>query len=129
VSDVFYTLTDTLDTLSVNTEYLLMAGGYGDDSLTFYSLPESLYTLAVVPDSPFVQGWATTDLRIHPNRGENPLNTEFAVYDSTLQKYIDSNGDTVSSAVCSVDSSALLSSTSEGFSYNSNSSSFDCSEC
>ncbi|MFC1562994.1 DNRLRE domain-containing protein, partial [candidate division KSB1 bacterium] len=99
IGGVFTGLADTLDTLSINTIYNLIVGGYIDDSLAYYSSPESLYTLACIPDSPFVQSWTTTSLRIHPRRGENPSATNLAIYDSTLQRYINSSGDTVSSAV------------------------------
>jgi len=99
MGDVFYTPKDTLDTLSINTMYSLIAGGYIDDTLKYYSFPDSLYTLAVIPDSPFVQSWTTTNLRIHPSKGGNPAGVKLAIYDSTLQKYLNSSGDTLSSAV------------------------------
>lgn len=99
IGDVFYSVKDTLDTLSINTNYSLIAGGYVDNLLEYYSDMKSIYTLAAVPDTPFVQSWTTKSARIYPRTGENPLNTQLAVYDSTLQKYLNSSGDTVSSAV------------------------------
>jgi len=104
MSDVFYTPKDTLDTLSINTMYSLIAGGYIDDTLKYYSFPDSLYTLAVIPGSPFVQCWTTTSLRIRPKGGNNPSNVNLAIYDSTLQRYISSSGDTTSSAVWQTES-------------------------
>ena len=99
IGDVFYTLVDTLDTLSINTRYSLIAGGYVNDSLTYFSFPDSMYTLAVKPESPFVQTWSAASLRIHPRPGGNLLSTKLAIYDSTWQRYIDSLGDTTATSV------------------------------
>nr|BDD44112.1 hypothetical protein 5 [bacterium] len=99
IGDVFYTLSDTIDTLGINTAYSLIAGGYSNDSLTYFSFPDSIYTLAAVPENPFVQTWSVSSIRIQPLAGDNPLSTKLALYDSTLHTYISSAGDTVSSPV------------------------------
>lgn len=104
ISDVFYTTKDTLDTLSINAQYSLIAGGYKNGTLKYYSNIKSIYTLAKIPISPFVQSWTTKTLRIHPKRGENPSNTNLAIYDSTLHKYISSSGDTITTAVWKTES-------------------------
>ena len=62
-----------------------------DDIETTYSLPESVITLADLPSVSNAQPVDTTSVKVVINPATNPESTEFVLYDSKTQKYIDPN--------------------------------------
>lgn len=85
-----YNLSDT--GLTPNTTYTRYATAY-DGSLD--SLPTSSVaatTLASVPGAPTVTASSTSSLTVVINVNSNPASTEFAIYESTTDKYVQADG-------------------------------------
>lgn len=95
----FTALADTIDTLSVNTNYRIMVGGFlGAD--TIFTNSDSAYTFSSTPSSPLlgVDG-SNNILYISLSTDSNPSWTEYAIFDSTRNAWIDMSGAISASAV------------------------------
>ncbi len=91
--------TDTTDTLTSNTEYILLAEGTNQITGTVYqSNSDTVTTLenAIVTTSVFKQ-WSPVSFLIRLVGGD--LTRRVVVYDSTLDRYVKSDGDTAVSYV------------------------------
>jgi len=66
---------------------------------TVPSVPAEAYTFAAVPEPPSLGGATATSLVVDVAAGDNPPETELAIYDTTRQTYIDADGEPSASPV------------------------------
>jgi len=85
------TFTLSLPDLSVNTHY--NARAYATNSIgTGYGVRVDFWTLANVPDAPTVDNPTATTLDVEVNVNGNPTGSEFAIHETTTDKFIQANG-------------------------------------
>ncbi len=66
---------------------------------TVPSIAAEAYTFAAVPEPPALGGATATSLVVDVAAGDNPPETELAIYDTTRQTYIDADGEPTASPV------------------------------
>ncbi len=87
--------TKTVTGLSVNTNYTFQVkarNGAVSPVETAFGSTASLYTLANIPSAPTVNGRAVNSLNVTVNVNGNPASTQFAIHETTTNKYVQSDG-------------------------------------
>jgi len=64
----------------------------GDGVETVYFGPQSDYTLASIPGTPLVDNEFLTYMDVTLDPSDNPSNTEFAIYETSTNQYVQANG-------------------------------------
>ena len=83
-----------LTSLQPNTEYSFKARARNKEGLetSWNAIEVSTYTLAEEPLAPSLSEPTTYSLRVTINRGNNPKDTEYCIYNNELQKYVQADG-------------------------------------
>jgi hypothetical protein len=92
----------TNSSLSPNVQYSYTISGINGDGDETPSVSDSKYTLASVPGTPAISGATDTTLDVAINVNGNSAATVFAVYETTLGKYVQTDGTLGDAAVWQV---------------------------
>ena len=90
----FNALSDTTDTLSSNTQYILLAEGTNPITGTVYqSNSDTVTTLEIITDiTATIKSWSPVTLLIRTTTVSGDTGRKIAIFDSTDSKWIDSDG-------------------------------------
>jgi hypothetical protein len=86
------TFTASLPSLTVNTRYNARAHSTDASNGTTYGSRVDFWTLANVPDAPTVSTPTATTLNVAVNVHANPDSTQFAIFDTVTDQYVQANG-------------------------------------
>jgi len=97
----------TISGLNINSQYMFKVKARNRENVetALSSTTGSKYTLANVPSAPTVNNPTTTSLDVNVNPNSNPANTTFAIYISTTDQYVQTDGTLGATAAWQTDAS------------------------